>query len=425
MDDLDARFESLKTALAERTPPGLPDAGHLRARRVRRRALDLGVFLVALLMVAGVLAVLSPNSANRPEKPGNHRTTPVPTETGLTFATLPARFWFDQISAVDGRVLLSGEDPAVVGESPTCVVATLDPQTLRLTATTHPSCDDPAIVGEEVMAVNTYVRETNNATISIARVDSDTGHVSVGPVVMTYGSYSDTRPVMAYGGGWLWIYDVETTVGAELLQVSASSGRVEDTVAMPKLYRPILAANDYGLWIGNSIQGSPSPDALYHVSPGSHSASGVIAGSELNVFWLLGSGQDLWAGIGPTFVHQSIWRFDKAESKPAFRVPDHGYDPTTVVGDDADGLWTVVPYPPLASKVPSGKYPEDVVRIDPNTGKETVVATLPRNVLPDDEAGLNAGQGVYVEGSLFALEPPFRADGYLGYSRLLRVRAQG
>jgi hypothetical protein len=296
----------------------------------------------------------------------------------------------------------------------------LEPQKLQLEKTSRGSCNDPAIFGETVAEVNAYSPDSNNATIRVVRIDPVTGHVSEGPVVMSYGDYSDTKPVTAYGGGWFWIYDVETTKGPELLQISTSSGRVEDTVTMPKLYRPILAANEDGLWIGNSVEGSEAPDVLYHVTPGSGTATGVVAGTSLNAFWLVASGEDIWAGIGPSFTQQTIWRFDGSDPYPVFRVPDHGYEPTSVVGNEAEGLWTVVPYPPLGTRLVSGPYPQIVIRIDPDSGKETVAATLPRFVLPDDE-GLTTAQAAYFEGSLFVLEPPFDARGYLGYTQLIRV----
>jgi hypothetical protein len=190
---------------------------------------------------------------------------------------------------------------------------------------------------------------------------------------------------------------------------------------MPSLYRPILAANESGLWIGNSIQGSPAPDVLYHVAPGSSTATGVIAGNSLKTFWLVGSGEDLWAGIGPSFSQQSIWRFDGSDPHAVFEAADHGFDPTAVIGDEADGLWTVVPYPPLGSKLESGQYPQDVVRIDPDSGKETVVTVLRHVVLAQDDVGQKAGQATYFEGDLFILEPPYDARGYVGYSTLIRV----
>ena len=55
---------------------------------------------------------------------------------------------------------------------------------------------------------------------------------------MVYDNASDTKPVSVVGRDWLWIYDVATTKGAELLQVSAASGKVVNTVSMPSPYAP-------------------------------------------------------------------------------------------------------------------------------------------------------------------------------------------
>ncbi len=379
----------------------------------------LVAFAAVLVLGFRVLPSTKPNGS-RPTVPAT-RTTGPSRASGVTTVSLPSDYWFNEITVGDGRLLLSGEVPAVGNSSAVCVVATLEPQTLRLEDLNKGSCDDPATLGETAAVVTTNLTHSNNARVSIARIDPRTGKVSVGPSVMTYASLSDTRPVIVYGGGWLWIYDVDTTKGPELLQISTSSGRVADTVTMPQLYRPILAADDDGLWIGNSVEGSPSPYVLYHVLPGSGTATGVIGGGSLNAFWLDASGDTLWAGIGPNFDEQSIWRFDGSAPRPVFRVADHGYDPTAVLGNEADGLWTVVPYPALGTRLTSGPYPEDVVRIDPDSGAEKVVATLPRMVLPSDDAGLTTGQAAYFEGSLFVLEPPFRANGYLGYGKLIRV----
>jgi hypothetical protein len=426
MDDLEAHFESLKEVFAERTPPGLPDIEFRQARRKRRRALDLATFLVALLVVGGLLVALRPGgSSNLPHLRNDKSTSPPSTvspESELTSISLPKAYWFNQISVPNGAIVLTGQKASSNTGSTSCVVATLNPHTLKLTRTASESCDDPAILGETVMAVNTNLPDSSEATIRIAVLDPKTGQVSEGPVIMTYGYFSDTRPVMTYGGGQLWIYDVDTTKGPELFQISGSSGRVDDTVAMPALYRPLLAANDDGAWIGNSIEGSPSSALLYRVSPGSSSAVGIVRGSSQYVFWLQGSGNSLWAGIGPVYSDQTIWAFDGSDTRPVFRVPDHGYDATIVVGTQSDGLWTVGPYPALGSRISPGKHSEAVVRIDPRTGKETLVATLPPMVLPLEDAGLVAGQDAFFEGSLFVLEPPFRANGYLGYSTVLRIR---
>ncbi len=93
-----------------------------------------------------------------------------------------------------------------------------------------------------------------------------------------------------------------------------------------------------------------------------------------------------------------------------------------VVGDEASGLWTAVPYPPFGARVTgSANQHEDVVRIDPATGAERVEAH--RAPLPTllAEEGLAQGEATVLGGSFFVLDPPFRANGYLGFSHLARV----
>ena len=90
----------------------------------------------------------------------------------------------------------------------------LDP--LRLGPTRQGACSDPRLGGQTIGTVNTIETGANNATIAVAHLDPQTGRVVVGPVVMTYAYVSDTRPVVAYGAGSMWIYDVDTTDGPEV-----------------------------------------------------------------------------------------------------------------------------------------------------------------------------------------------------------------
>ncbi len=106
---------------------------------------------------------------------------------------------------------------------------------------------------------------------------------------MTYESSSDTHLVTAYGPDALWIYDVATTNGPEPLQVSPQSGAVVDVVSMPKLYRPLLAADDGGVWVANSIEGCPGP-ALSYVASGAAAPTTVIADTGLPICWLTATG---------------------------------------------------------------------------------------------------------------------------------------
>ncbi len=358
--------------------------------------------------------------------------------------SMPRADLFNQIAVLRGELVLGGEvASSASSRTPTCVSATVNPRTAALSTTREADCSDPAIDGETVGVVDGYIPDSNNATIRIARVDPRTGRTSVGPVVMTYASYSDTRPVISYGGGWLWIYD-NSTIGsaaetvtasnpgtAELLQVSTSSGDVVGTVSVPNLSRPILAANDAGLWMGNSFQGGmcpgcAPPSALYFVAPGSNSAAVAIQDSSLVVCWLLGSQDHLWAGIGHLSTgctQETIWRLDGTDFQPVFQTPDQGYDPFTVIGDESDGLWTMQWTHP-STGASSTRSPPEIVGIDPDTGAEKVVATLPPLVVsPTGEGqGLVEGQAAVLDGSLYLLEPPFELRGYLGYKTLVRVK---
>ena len=46
--------------------------------------------------------------------------------------------------------------------------------------------------------------------LRIAVRDQAGGSFQLGPVVMRYGNFSETRPEWTYGGGYLWLYDVGT-----------------------------------------------------------------------------------------------------------------------------------------------------------------------------------------------------------------------
>ena len=71
-----------------------------------------------------------------------------------------------------------------------------------------------------------------------------------GPTAMRFRDGSDTRPVSTYGSGSLWLYDVDTERGPELLRFSSRTGRLEQTVAMPQLAQSAGAAAVVLLAIG-------------------------------------------------------------------------------------------------------------------------------------------------------------------------------
>jgi hypothetical protein len=277
------------------------------------------------------------------------------------------------------------------------------------------SCGDPLLSGLTVSAVNTYISHSNNATISINTANPTTGRVRHGPVVMTYGSYSDTRPVVAYGSQWIWIYDEDTSFGPEILQVSNQSGDVVDTIPMPALYRPLLAADDGGVWVANSIGGSPA-SALSYVAAGSSVPRVVVPDNNVPICWLAASGTSAWvgAGVARACAQETVERFVDDGADPVFATAGVTPPAFTVIGDEANGLWTMLWLSPSE---------EEIIHIDPDTGSESVIATLPSASLPcyETDEGLAQGQGVYFNGRLYLLEPPFRKNGYLGYTSIVKV----
>ena len=414
-----------------------------RSHRTRSTGQRAAVFAVAVTLVAAMSAVVVVALSDRASEPARTNPTgippaPSPTSTTTTMSTstanavitsipLPGGLWFNDVAASDRGLLLTGVVASDSGSSQTCVATTIDPQTLQFAHSNEGSCDDPGLSGETVAPTYAPSRSNDrtccNGTVAIARTDAQTGLVTTGPVVMTYGDYSDTRPITAYGGDWLWIYDVATTNGAEVLQISRSSGEVVNTVKTQTLYRPILAADDDGLWLGNSVRGGQCkgcgpPPALSFLAAGAHAAVPVPAAGSQYTFWLRATGHHVWAGVGPVYNRQTFVRFDGTDLQPVFQTPERGFDPSAVVGDEADGLWAIVPN---TSNTASGDtFREDVVRIDPASGKETVFVTLPPFVMPA-ATFVDTLPAAVSAGSLFVLEPPYRANGFLGYSTLVRV----
>lgn len=396
---------------------------HATAAR-RRRALRFGLGLA--VVVAGVGVGIAASQSGGGGRAGHHAAArPVGPKAAVPPVAapkppgvpLPSSALFTQIAVTGNGLLLSGQTSATAGgKTPVCVAATVNPASLTLGPLQTGSCGDPLLYGQTVETVNTPIVGTNNETLSIDTADPATGQVSDGPTVITYGSYSDTRPVIAQGSRWVWIYDVETTNGPELLQVSAQSGELVDTIAMPELYRPFLAADDGGVWVANSQNASPVAPALSYVAAGA-SAPRVVESGPLPICWLTAAGTSAWVGAGlqGACAKETTERFADSGPSAVYSTPG-GALPLSVIGDEADGLWTF-------QWSPTG---QEILSIDPDTGSESVAATVPAVPQPEfTDQGLAPGQGVYFDGAIYLLEPPFRLDGYIGYSSLVRVVPAG
>lgn len=352
-----------------------------------------------------------------------------PTETlppNVSSLTLPTADTFFGLSTDSGPLLLTGAVASTDPNAP-CTRTPLDAATLTLGAVTTGSCDDPASSGERV-AIDVINPDGGSlaftTSIAITVTDQKTGTRRTGPVIMRISEASDTHPVVAYGGGSLWVYDVDTSNGPQAIQVSATTGQVEDVVRTPELYRPIMAANGDGLWLGNSIEGSPVAGTLFHVAPGSHSVTTVVPSPNDAVDWMVADAGHVWAAIRPnSSVLLTLWRFDGPKATVAFRTPEPSLEAGTnfVVGDEQDGLWLTTPDPPFGdTPAPTDNQHLDVVRLDPNTGKPTVEAQLPPLDQLAAEMQTIAGQAAFFANDYFLLQSP-SVGGYTGFTQLLRV----
>jgi hypothetical protein len=186
---------------------------------------------------------------------------------------------YSEIAVVDGRILLygstsQGDDLEVTD---TCYSASVDPSSLVLSDERSGTCADPALEGRQVLPVfatdknSSRVLVHQSAVVRIAHVVPHSPGYTLGPVVMTFPAYAwgDSAPTWIYGGGDLWLYEWDNPGGVDLMRISATTGDVLQRLRVPKVWHPVLAYNDDGLWVAPSGQSGSSQ--LYLVAPGGHS----------------------------------------------------------------------------------------------------------------------------------------------------------
>lgn len=306
---------------------------------------------------------------------------------------------FGSVQPAGGELLVSG---STTGN--TCISVTVAPASFRQTGELRGSCARPRRSAYPVVPVMIPDPRSQRQSVRIAHVGTSTTY---GPVVMRFEDGSDTRPVYAYGPGSLWLYDVDTERGSELLRFSSSTGRLLQTVVMPRLFRPVIAADDVGLYLIAAVNGGvsgPAPAALYYVAPGARHAV-VIHREGRAALWITAHGTTVWTEIVSGTGDASLWRFDGRRGRLLWRGRI-GPAPVAIFG--AGTLWAVTP-------VWAARYSGDCTRvkvsqIDAITGRQKTIATIPASgycSLLLDPQGLT-----YFKGAFYFL------DG----SRLYRVR---
>jgi hypothetical protein len=290
------------------------------------------------------------------------------------------------LEAVGPQLLVSGS--AVSGSA--CQFLLVDRRTLRAGAPLRRACDRPPASSHPIVPVAIPSRTSQFGSVRLAHVGRT---VTYGPVVLRYEDASDTRPQWTWGAGSLWLYDVATPRGAIALRFDAATGRLVQRVSMPRMFRPVLAADVDGLWLAPAPNGGISGVAVapvYLVPLGATHARLVHRGGRA-ALWLVAAGHTVWAEIvaGPRST-ATIWRFRAGDATRLARAAPIGFD--AVAGGGA--IWEI------GSCAYNGHAPERVLRVDAETGKVTRVAAVPILGFCD------SGALTYAGGALFLLDPP-------------------
>lgn len=263
----------------------------------------------------------------------------------LASIVLPAAVFWSAVAPVHGKLVVSGP----LDKGARCGYLTVDP------VSRHSSFAKATCVHDRVRVV--YDRRSQWAK------------VFVGPrLAFRYEDASDTRPVSATGGGSLWLYDVYTERGPQLLRYSLRTGRLQQRLRFPvRLFRPVVAANDAGVWLMAATNGGTSgaTQSLYHVAPGSSRVAMVQRGARA-ALWMTGRGRTLWLEtVTGTHVFE-LWRYDGIRGRVLWTKHDSYLFGTSYGGG---ALWGIsAPY--CAKRI-------RVLRIDARTGALTTAANLP------------------------------------------------
>lgn len=296
---------------------------------------------------------------------------------------LPAGGTFSSVQPAGGVLVLSG----FAETGPGCIWTTVDPVRMRLLRTHRGSCDAAARASGRLTPSVVYDPKSPWQEVVLSN----------GRVVFQYEDASDTRPQWAYGPGALWIYDVWTHEGAQVVRVSLASGRIVQRVRMPKMFRPLLAADADGLWLASATNGGlgnrwNGPQPLLHVAPDATRATVVHRGGRA-ALWLVARGHTVWMEQIAGTSTVSLWRFDGTKArrleKPRF---------LTVAALWGGGrIW--------AARNDGDCTHERILRLDPATGHATQVANVA--TASCEPLGFHPQGLAFADGALFFLDAPW------------------
>ena len=337
--------------------------------------------------------------------------------TTYTSAAIPPNLDFGAVSVSPSGLVLSGSATLDGDQGVDCLFARVKPTTLTLSSLVEPLCSDtPLLSGHSVAVLQTEAR-TMVTSVRIAHL-TPTGHPDIGPVVVTYTQLSDTHLETVRAAGSLWLYAPNTPSGGRALRVSETTGQVlQNTPVSPAMDRPIIAANQNGLYLApasnTGFLGSgraPNENGIiYHVgigasgvqvfdaSPGTSQFSGDVS-------WVTGDGNSLWADIcqRPVGTGCVITRFNGSNPKPVFQASDHNMTGSWVVGSASQGFYSVVSPANSSNQAVN----EAIVHIDPSSGAVRPIATLPLPAFWQGNFFSGSSEAALFDDAFYLLVPP-------------------
>jgi len=261
----------------------------------------------------------------------------------VAWVFLPAGAFWGNVAGDHGKVLVWGYAQQGSG----CFVLTVDPRS-RHTSLASRSC------------ARTTGRLTPDVRLNTVRVG--------GRVAFRYSDSSDAKVTWAYGGGSLWVYDVATSQGPMLFRYSLRTAELQQRMPFPRLFKPVLAANDAGAWLMANPSGGISGErtaSLYFVAPRAKRPRVVQRGARA-ALWMTGHGGALWLETVTGLHTFTLWRYDGTQGRVLWTKSQSMLYGTSY---GAGALWGV-----------SAAYCGERVRalrIDAVTGATQVVANVP------------------------------------------------
>jgi hypothetical protein len=117
----------------------------------------------------------------------------------------------------------------------------------------------------------------------------------------------------------LWLYDPGNAPRPTVIEISDATGRVLQESRTPNLTRPVIAANESGLYLAPAVNSFsfPGSGVIYYVGAGMNAAQAVFSSMTFNEVggfaeWMIGRGTSLWANLCTRSQRGSCttWRFE-------------------------------------------------------------------------------------------------------------------